>query len=259
MSIHDEIATINKRHWEKMVKEGCGYTIPWLDLDVALIRQYARGQLDSVPDQLLEMYPPGVLLDVEGKAVLCLAQGGGQQSAVFGLLGAHVTVVDLAEGQLKGDREAAAHYGYEVTTINADMRDLSCIADKSFDLVYGTAMSYIPDVREVYSGVARLLRTGGVYRVDFGNPATHFVNWDGEGYHITKPYAEKIDRREDGAIEFRHYLGDIFNGLIAIGFSIQQVWDAPHYLRQNPQATPGSWTHQQTYVAGEFAIVAKKE
>jgi len=259
MTIHDEIATVNKRHWEKMVKEGCEYTIPWLDLDVALIRQYVRGQLDSVPDQLLEMYPPSVLLDVEGKAVLCLAEGGGQQSAVFGLLGAHVTVVDLAEGQLKGDREAAAHYGYDVTTINADMRDLSCIADKSFDLVYGTAMSYIPDVREVYSGVARLLRTGGVYRVDFGNPATHFVNWDGEGYHITKPYAEKIDRREDGAIEFRHYLGDIFNGLIAIGFSIQQVWDAPHYLRQNPQATLGSWTHQQTYVAGEFAIVAKKE
>ena len=259
MSTHDDIAAINKRHWEKMVKEGCGYTTPWLDLTVALIHQYARGRLDSVPNSLLVMYPPSVLLDVEGKDVLCLAEGGGQQSAVFGLLGAHVTVVELAEGQLEGDRKAAAHYGYEVITIQGDMRDLSCIAGKSFDLVYATGMCYIPDVREVYSEVARVLRTGGVYRVDFGNPVTQFVEWDGEVYRITKPYAEKIDRREDGAIEFRHYLSDIFNGLLIEGFSIQQVWDAPHYLRQNPQDRPGSWTHQQTYVAGEFIIVAKKE
>ncbi len=259
MSIHDEIASINKRHWEKMVAEECGYTIPWLDLDVTLIRQYARGQLDPAPDQLLEMYPPSVLLDVEGKAVLCRAEGGGQQSAVFGLLGAHVTVVDLAEGQLEGDRKAAAHYGYEVATIQGDMRDLSSIADKSFDLVYGTAMPYIPDVRQVYSGVSRLLRTGGVYRVDFGNPVAQFVEWDGEAYRVTRSYAEKVDPRENGAIEFRHYLSDIFNGLLSEGFSIQQVWDEPHYLRQNPQDLPGSWTHQQKYVAGQFIVVAKKE
>jgi len=134
MNKKDEIADINERHWEKMVKEGCGFTRPWLDLDFALVRQYAEGKLESVPEQLIEIYPTTVLADVEGKDVLCLASGGGQQSAVFGLLGARVTVVDLAEGQLDGDRRAAAHYGYEVATIRADMRDLSCIGDESFDL-----------------------------------------------------------------------------------------------------------------------------
>ena len=132
----DEIATTNEKHWNRMVQEGCGFTVPWLDLDRDLIRRYAAGELERVPEPLTVMYPAGVLANVAGKEVLCLASGGGQQSAVFGLLGARVTVVDLAEGQLEGDRKAAAHYGYEVTTVHADMRDLSCIADESFDLVY---------------------------------------------------------------------------------------------------------------------------
>lgn len=111
------------------------------------------------------MTPRNILTDVDDKDVLCLASGGGQQSAVFGLLGARVTVVDLAQGQLAGDREAAAHYGYEVTTIQADMRDPSCLDDESFDLVFqATSMGYVPHVREVYSQVARVLRSGGLYR-----------------------------------------------------------------------------------------------
>lgn len=46
-----------------------------------------------------------------------------------------MTVVDLVEGQLEGDVAAAAHYGYEVTTVCADMRDLACISEGGFDLV----------------------------------------------------------------------------------------------------------------------------
>jgi SAM-dependent methyltransferase len=222
------------------------------------LRQYIAGRLNPVPYPLYELSPPSILADVEGKDVLCLALGGGQQSAVFGLLGARVTVVDLAEGQLRGDREAAAHYGYDVTTVHADMRDLSCLADDSFDLVYGTATAYIPDVREVYSGVARILRTGGVFRIDLGNPAVYFVDWDSEGYRITAPYSQKVKHREDGAIEFRHYMADIFNPLIAEGFSIQGVYDEPHYLQTDPPAEPGEWTHHQRYVAGGFIVVARK-
>jgi ubiquinone/menaquinone biosynthesis C-methylase UbiE len=259
MKKHDDIAQTNKLHWEKMVKEGCEFTRPWLGLNANLIDQYVKGQLDPIPEPLLAMYPPIILDDVEGRDVLCLAAGGGQQSAVFGLLGAHVTVVDLAEGQLKGDRKAAKHYGYEVETIQGDMRDLSCLGNASFHLVYGTGMSYIPEVKQVYSEVARVLRTGGKYRVDFTNPATEFVDsqdWDGKGYRITKPYTERIRRNKDGPTEFRHTLSSIFNELLATGLSIEHVQEAPYY-KQRTQAAPGSWHHWQTYVTG-FAIVAKK-
>ena len=92
------------------------------------------------------MYPANVLAGVAGKEVLCLASGGGQQSAVFGLLGANVTVVDLAEGQLEGDRTAAGYFGYQITAICADMRDIPCVNDEAFALVYQAhCMAYVPD------------------------------------------------------------------------------------------------------------------
>ena len=119
----DEIALINKKHWERMVDEGCGFTRPWLDLDREKISQYLNGQLHQIPGHLLEIHPLNILNDIECKDVLCLGAGGGQQSAVFGLLGARVTVIDLSERQLEMDRRAAAHYGYEVKLIQSDMRE----------------------------------------------------------------------------------------------------------------------------------------
>jgi 2-polyprenyl-3-methyl-5-hydroxy-6-metoxy-1,4-benzoquinol methylase len=119
-----------------MAREGCGFTRPWLNLDRALVRQYARGELTPAPEFLSEMYPARLLADVEDRDVLCLASGGGQQSAVFALLGARVTVADLSESQLDSDRRAASHYGHQITTLRADMRDLSALEGESFDLVY---------------------------------------------------------------------------------------------------------------------------
>ena len=158
----DEAAAENQRLWDFEVEQGCGYTVPWLDLDPDRLRAYARGELDVLPEPFTCLYPSDVFAGVRGKQVLCLAAGGGQQSAAFGVLGAHVTVVDLTAGQLGGDRKAAAHYGYEVTTIQSDMRDLSALRDGTFDLVYqANSLAYIPDVRPLYEGVSRVLKTGG--------------------------------------------------------------------------------------------------
>jgi SAM-dependent methyltransferase len=266
MSEHDEIAAANQRHWERMVEEGCGFTQPWLNLNRDILRRYAAGRLDPVPEELVEMYPAGVLVDVEGRDVLCLASGGGQQSAVFGVLGTRVTVVDLVEGQLEGDRAAMEHYGYEVTTICADMRNLSCLEDETFDLVYqAPSMSYVPDVREVYAEVARVLRDGGLYRVSFTNPVAEFIDWntwDGQGYRIAKPYRDRIEGPDEGgaggSIQFRHSMTDIFNGLLEVGLSVREVQDDPQYFRkENVEAPPGTWAHLLTS-AGMFAIVARK-
>ena len=57
-------------------------------------------------------------------------------------------------------------------------------------LIYqGPSMSWVPSVHEIYRGVSRIIRPGGRYRVDFGNPANHFWEWDGEYYRITEPYS----------------------------------------------------------------------
>ena len=259
MKEKDDVANANEKLWEREVEQRCGFTIPWLELKPKVVREYATGALNPAPEPLAVMSPRGILADVDRKDVLCLACGGGQQSAVFGLLGAKVTVVDLAQGQLNGDMKAAAHYGYEIEAIHGDMRDLSFLDEKTFDIVYGTAVCYVPDAREVYRQVARVLRPAGLYRTDWGQPAIHFITWNGAGYQVKKPYAERIDQREDGGIEFRHYMDDIFNGLLETGFSIQQVEDLSRYVQPDDHADLGTWSHEHTYFGGEFVVIARKE
>ncbi len=256
--MNDEITVANRAHWEAQVLKKNGFTVPWLDLNSNDIQLYAEDQLDPVPYDLYQIYPAYLLKDVAHKDVLCLAAGGGQQSAVFCLLGARVTVIDFTQGQLDGDITAARHYGYPVETLRLNIRDLSEIGDASYDLVYqGPSMSWVPSVHEIYRGVSRIIRPGGRYRVDFGNPANHFWEWDGECYRVTEPYAERVFRYPDGAFDFRHYLSDIFNGLVDNHFRIERV-EERSWTQPDIEAAPGSWRHEMAYNVS-FAIVAKKD
>lgn len=257
----DEIASANKQCWEKLVKEGVGCTRPYLELDVEAFRAYREGEADALPEPCSDDPANRIAMaQARGKDVLCLGAGGGQQSALFGLLGANVTVLDLCEGQLAGDRTAAAHYGYEVTAIQGDMRDLSALPHGSFDIVYGTGTCYIPDVCQVFAGVGRVLRTAGIYRADFMNSATEFVDrtdWDGVGYRITRPYAQRERCRPDGAMEFRNYLGEVFTGLLDAGFEISRVCEPFDELPQ-AHAEPGSYAHWRAFIGGGFTVIARK-
>ena len=83
---------VQKERWEDLARARIVFSRPALDLDEAS----ARRMLD----------PRGLLGSVEGKSVLCLAGGGGQQSAAFGLLGARVTVFDISETRWDVEDEA---------------------------------------------------------------------------------------------------------------------------------------------------------
>ena len=237
------------------------YTRPWLDLNPALVESLAAGRVSHLPEPYAYLYPAEVFKGLAGKDVLCLATGGGQQSAVFGLLGARVTVLDLTEEQLEADREAARKFGYEVKTVQGDMRDLSTLPEAGFDLVYqAISIVFVPSVEEVYRQVHRVLRPGGLYRVGHCNPATQPVEestWDGEAYRIMKPYAERVIEDAE-SVEFRHYLSEIFNHLIGTGFEIRGVWEDPRHLARPSGAAPGTPEHCLEYVQNYFAVLARK-
>jgi SAM-dependent methyltransferase len=248
----DDIAQHNAECWEALAAAGVAYSRPLLDLD----EETARRFLD----------PYGVMGEPGGKEVLCLASGGGQQSAAFGLLGARVTVLDFSRTQLARDREAGVHYGLDLRLLQGDMRDLSGFPADSFDIVYHAhSLNFIPDPGTVFDEVRRVLRPGGLYRLSYSNPFVHAMfdcPWHGTGYGVLQPYVDgeeirypdphwEVDDEEGrssrvvGPREWRHGLGGVVNGLLGRGFSLLGMWEDQD--GHDPGAEPGSWLHFNTY------------
>src|SRR5688572_14322150 len=82
----------NRRAWDQLVEQQQRHTKPARDDDFAepLTAVNADGWLGE---------------NIAGKRVLCLAAGGGRQSALYAAAGATVTVVDLSPAMLALDRE----------------------------------------------------------------------------------------------------------------------------------------------------------
>lgn len=251
----DDLIQYNRERWNALADANHTYSRPFLGLDAAK----ARAWLDTQGDA-----PAGLLDNLQGKDVLCLASGGGQQTAVFGLLGANVTVFDLSDSQLARDQEAADHYGYPLRTVQGDMRDLSSFDDDSFDLVWHPySINFSPDARVVLRHVARILRPGGYYRLQFANPFVMGADetlWNGRGYTISHIYADAAEvefadphwdvGQEDGSIqkfvgprEFRHALSAIVNTLVQSGFLILGLWEDTDSAQPDPNTKPGTWEH----------------
>ena len=243
----DEVAEYNQARWKALVEADALFTRPKLNLDA----NSARQTIDF--DKQLG--------DVTGKNVLCLACGGGQQSVAFALLGANVTVFDISNEQLEQDKKAAEHYGFEIRTVQGDMRNLSRFKAAEFDIVnHAYSINFVPDAAEIFRQVGRILRTGGIYRFNFANPFVMGMSqkdWNGEGYILKNPYANgALIAYEDqdwvynrdthgkipSPIEYRHTLGDVFNNLIENGFVISHVSDDCD-MNSDAQAEPQSWEH----------------
>ena len=120
------------------------------------------------------------------------------------------------------NQKAADFYGYKINLVEADMRDLSCMQSDFYDLVFqAESLCYIPHVKEVFSQVSSLLKRGGRYRSAFHDPVAFSLEWDGVRYGLNRGYRQRELYREDGGVEFRHRLDEIFNGLLDEGFLIR--------------------------------------
>ncbi|MBL8095848.1 MAG: class I SAM-dependent methyltransferase [Anaerolineales bacterium] len=255
----DDIARYNLQRWRALTAADALFTRPYLDLDA----QSARARLD----------PDGRLGDVSGRSVLCLAGGGGQQSAAFALLGAAVTVIDLSPEQLDRDRLVARQYGVTIQTVQADMRNLSLMEPHAFDLVWQPySLNFVPDARVVFREVARSLRPGGRYRFSCANPFAAGLterDWDGHGYRLHLPYvAGAVITYPDQPWvhaannvpwprEYRHTLSGLINGLLAEGFALEHLDDLAD-VSPNDSAEPGSWEHFTAIVPPWLTIWAAR-
>ena len=177
---------------------------------------------------------------VTGKRILCLAAGGGRHGPLFAKAGAIVTVVDISPEMLALDTKVAAEFGVQVRTVETSMDSLSILPDAGFDVVVQPVSTcYVPDVRKVYTEVARVLAAGGLYMSQHKQPASLQAEavFNGRGYLITEPYRREgplpavptdFPHRENGALEFLHTWEDLIGGMCRAGFIIEDLLEPRH-------------------------------
>jgi ubiquinone/menaquinone biosynthesis C-methylase UbiE len=227
----------NRLAWNNEANKGNVWTIPVKkdEVDAA-----AKGDYSIV----LTPYKPiprNWLGDVRGKLILCLASGGGQQGPILAAAGADVTVFDNSDEQLRKDEQVSAKYGLQIKTVQGNMQDLSCFADKTFDMIiHPVSNCFINDIIPVWRESYRVLRENGSLLSGFSNPLMYMIDWE-EADETQRcelrhsiPYADSKSLsarmheryiREKIPFEFGHTLTDQIQGQIEAGFMIAGFYE----------------------------------
>ncbi|MBQ6022740.1 MAG: class I SAM-dependent methyltransferase [Clostridia bacterium] len=177
--------------------------------------------------------PHGWFGALNGKRILGLASGGGQQMPVFSALGAKCTVLDYSPKQLESERHTAEREGYEIEIMRADMSKPLPFADESFDLIFHPVSNcYIREVKPVWKECFRVLKPGGILL----SGTDHYINYivDAEEKMIVNrlpfdPVANPEQRRlleeEDAGMQFSHTLEEQITGQLEAGFILTDLYE----------------------------------
>lgn len=254
----DATASHNAQAWDALVRRDAKLTQPAGDEEFA--------------NPLRTVDPLGWLGgSIAGWRVLCLAAGGGRQSALYAAAGASVTVLDLSREMLARDRRVAAERRLDIQVIEGSMDNLSMLPQGGFDaVIQPVSTCYVPDVQAVYRQVAHVTRPGGLYVSQHKAPtslqASHEPT-DGR-YTLDEPYyrdgplppADATSRtagrlREPGTVEFLHRWEQLLGGLCRAGFAIEDLIEPVH---ADPDAPPGAFGHRARFVAPYVRVKARR-
>lgn len=209
---------------------------------------------------------------VRGKRMLCLAAGGGRQSALYATAGADVTVVDISPAMLELDRQVARRRKLQLRLIQASMDRLDGIADEAFDIVvHPVSTCYLPEVFPVFREVARVLVTGGIYVSQHKSPislqsshrrggSTHYqiehaYYRDSPIPPVSQASSATQRLREPGAIEYLHRLEQLIGGICRSGMLVEDFVEPMH---ADAAAPPDSFGDRARFVAPYLRIKARK-
>jgi SAM-dependent methyltransferase len=244
----------NQRAWDERARRGDRHT------------------KSVLPKHLLDPLP---ILDpenwlnknVRGQRILCLASGGGLQSAMLAGVGAIVTVVDISNAMLDQDREVAARHNLHVLAVQTSMDDLSMFPEGAFDIVLQPVSTcYVADVGPVYREVARVLREGGIYISQHKQPASLQAETlpTARGYTIIEP-AERTGplppilpcaQREADTIEYLHRWQAIVGQMCRAGFVIEDLVEPQSGA--NILAESGSFEHRSAFLPPYVKLKARR-
>jgi SAM-dependent methyltransferase len=243
----------NRRAWDELVVKKQCFTRPARDEDFV--------------DPLGKVDPLGWLGgDIRGRALLCLAAGGGKHGPLYAAAGASVTVVDLSPAMLELDRQVAAERRIELRTVEASMDAMPMLTTASFDLViHPVSTCYVPQIGRVYREIARIMRPGGLYISQHKTPTSLQADTAAgpRGYELVEPYYRTgplppvvgSPHREEGTLEYLHRWEELLGHMCQAGFAIEDLVEPLH---AKADSVRGDFGHRSQFVAPYVRIKARR-
>ena len=243
---------VNAATIDRWVEEGWEWGVP---ISHEVYEKAKRGDWDVLLTPTVPV-PHGWFGDLNGKKVLGLAAGGGQQMPIFSALGADCTVLDYSDRQLESERMVAAREGYAISIVKADMTKPLPFPDESFDLIFHPVSNcYVEKVEPIFKEAYRVLKKGGLLLGGYDNGVNFLVNGDETEIVNTMPFnplknEDQMRQLEadDCGVQFSHTLGELIGGQLGAGFAIRDVYDD----------TNGSGRLHEMHINTFFAIKEEK-
>lgn len=169
---------------------------------------------------------------LQGKKVLGLASGGGQQMPIFAALGAKCTVLDYSEKQLQSERHVAEREGYVIETIRADMTKRLPFDDEAFDLIFHPVSNcYVKEVKSIFKECERVLKPGGILLCGLDNGVNFLVDDEEERIVNTMPFDpltneahRKLLEDADCGMQFSHTIDEQIGGQLEAGLTLTHIY-----------------------------------
>ena len=170
---------------------------------------------------------------LEGKKILGLASGGGQQMPTFAARGAICTVLDYSLLQLESERMVAEREGYDIRIIRGDMTKPLPFANDEFDIIFHPVSNcYVEEVRPIWKECYRILKPGGVLLAG----TDHYVNYivDSEEERIVNslpfnplrnPDQMRQLEADNAGVQFSHSLEEQIGGQLEAGFALLAMYE----------------------------------
>ena len=170
---------------------------------------------------------------LNGKKVLGLASGGGQQMPIFAALGAECTVLDYSRHQLESEELVARREGYEINILRADMTKPLPFPDSCFDLIFHPVSNcYVQEVEPIWRECFRVLKPGGALLAGLDNGVNFWFDDDEERLAYTMPFNPlknpeqmALLERQDGGVQFSHTIDEQIGGQLKAGFCLTDVYE----------------------------------
>jgi ubiquinone/menaquinone biosynthesis C-methylase UbiE len=227
-----------------------------------------------------------LLGNVQGKNVLELGCGGGQNAIVLAKWGAsRVWGVDQSAKQLEHARTLARQEKVAERTkfLEANVEFIPQLEDNTFDLILSShALNYVENLQAVLQECTRLLRAGGRVVLCLSHPILNLA-WEAleednfrllqEADYFERTVAWNWDLPDGKKIPFesrKWTLEDIINGLIEAGLRLEKVrepkgYDARSLSPEEIEQIPYRWDTDPKFFEliqkfpYSLIVVAKKE